>query len=57
MFGHLKSTPVMMSELYRVKKITSNFAIEIKRITNKYIGTGFPSRFAHSAINSFDDVK
>ena len=47
----------MMSQLYRVKKITSNFAIEIKRVTNKYIGAGFPSRFAHSAINNFDDIK
>ena len=47
----------MMSELYRVKKITSNFAIEIKRVTNKYIGAGFPSRVAHSAINNFDDIQ
>ena len=43
--------------MLRAKKITSNFGIEIKRIVNKYMATGFPKRFFRSIIDNFDRSK
>ena len=43
--------------MLRAKKITTNFGIEIKRIVNKYIATGFPKRFVGSIIDNFDRNK
>ena len=47
----------VISELHRVKKIASNFDIEIKRIVNKYTAAGFPTRFVRSIIDNLEISK
>ena len=44
-------------DLHRAKSIATDFQIEVKRITQKYLNAGYPKRFIMSVINDFDNKK
>ena len=44
-------------DLYRVKKLTSNFEQKFRILRDKYTKAGYPSRFSYSIINSFNPEK
>ena len=44
-------------DLHRAKSIATDFQIEVKRITQKYLNAGYPQRFIMSVINDFDNKK
>ena len=52
---HKRNT--IIGKLHRVKKIVSNFDMEIKRIVKKYTAARFPNKFVHSIIDNFDSGK
>ena len=43
------------SDLYRAKRISSNFDNEVNRIKNKFSRAGFPVKFTESVIRDFND--
>ena len=45
------------TELYRAKRISSNFTSEVTVIRNKFESTGYPKRFVNSIIREFNAVK
>ena len=45
------------TELYRAKRISSNFTNEITVIRNKFESAGYPKRFVNSIIREFNVVK
>ena len=45
------------TELYRAKRISSNFTSEVAVIRNKFESAGYPKRFVNSIIREFNAVK
>ena len=45
------------TELYRAKRISSNFTSEVTVIRNKFESAGYPKRFVNSIIREFNAVK
>ena len=45
------------TELYRAKRISSNFTSEVTVIRNKFESAGHPKRFVNSIIREFNAVK
>ena len=46
---------MLLGDLHRAKKISSNFVEEKKTIKTKYIKAEFPLRFINSIVNSFEE--
>ena len=44
-------------ELSRANKMASTFDIQMKSVVDKFIAAGFSSRFNHSKMENFNDVK
>ena len=47
----------IVGELKIARRIASNFKMEIKRIVNKYIAAGFPTRYVCSIVDNYNNDK
>ena len=48
---------IIIGELHRAKRISTNFDVEIKRIYDKFIKAGYPYNFIKSIVSSYDQKK
>lgn len=48
---------VVIGDLHRIKKISSNYKQETKVIKTKYHKAGYPTRFINSILNNFEQEK
>ena len=48
---------IILGELHRAKRISSNFLSEVVRIKNKYMAAGYPVKYIESVIRSFSEEK
>ena len=45
---------VIIGDLHRAKRISTNFPAEVEYIKDKYIRAGYPLRFVHAVVNNFN---
>ena len=48
---------IILGELHRAKRFSSNFNLELIRIRSKFVNSGYPTRFVESVINTFHAEK